>query len=135
MPTMTALAFEPVTVAFGAYTAVADMTLYVASREFLSVVGPTSCGKSTLLNLAAGLMAKQATPDQAVGALAAGMCSIGQEVCTSAFTRNRDAFMHDGAVAIEIAETVRRMLSSFDPAIAAAPIDLTATFTNLFVQA
>ena len=33
----------------------------------------------------------------------------------------------------EMAETVRRMLASFDPAIAAAPIDLAATFTNRFV--
>jgi len=78
---------------------------------------------------------KKATPDQAIAALAAGMCFVGQDVCTGAFTRNRDAFLHDGAVTTEMAETVRRMLSSFDPAIAAAPIDLAATFTNRFVQA
>ncbi len=52
-----ALTLQNVTVAFGAYTAVADTTLHVADGEFLSVVGPTGCGKSTLLNLAAGLLA------------------------------------------------------------------------------
>jgi len=56
MPSMTALALEEVTVTFGAYIAIADTTLRVASGEFLSVVGPTGCGKSILLNLAAGLL-------------------------------------------------------------------------------
>ncbi len=78
---------------------------------------------------------KTATPDQAVGALAAGMCAVGQEVCTRAFTTNRDAFLHDGRVTTEMAETVRRMLASFDPAIAAANIDLGATFTDRYLGA
>lgn len=90
------------------------------------------CVQATLEALA---FLKRSTPDQAVGALAAGMCSVGTEVCTSAFLRNRDAFQHDGAVTFEMAETVLRMLSSFDPTIAAAPIDLTATLTNRFLQA
>ncbi len=88
------------------------------------------CAKAILEGLA---FLKQATPDQAVDALAAGMCAVGPEVCTGAFTRNRDSFLHDGAITPEMAETVRRMLASFDPAIAAAPIDLAATFTNRFV--
>lgn len=78
---------------------------------------------------------KAATPEQAVGALSAGMCAVGADICTGAFTRNRDAFLHDGAVTPEMAATVRRMLASFDPAIAAAPIDLAATYTNRFVVA
>ena len=52
-----ALSLEAVTVAFGAYLAVASTTFHVKQGEFLSVVGPTGCGKSTLLNLAAGLRA------------------------------------------------------------------------------
>lgn len=77
---------------------------------------------------------KTATPDQAIAALQAGMCSVGAGVCTSAFTRNKDAFLHDGQVQPEMAETVRRMLASFDPAIAAAKIDLAATYTGRYIS-
>ncbi len=38
------------------YVALKDFSLSVADGEFLSVVGPTGCGKSTILNLAAGLL-------------------------------------------------------------------------------
>jgi NitT/TauT family transport system substrate-binding protein len=76
---------------------------------------------------------KTAAPDQAIAALQAGMCAVGHDVCTSAFTRNKDAFQHDGRIQPDMAETVKRMLTSFDPAIAAATIDLAATYTNRFV--
>jgi len=42
------------------YTAVRDTTLVVGEGEFVSVVGPTGCGKTTLLNVAAGLLAPSA---------------------------------------------------------------------------
>jgi NitT/TauT family transport system ATP-binding protein len=51
-----------VTIAFrladgATYTAVAGASLDVADGEFVSIVGPTGCGKTTLLNVAAGLIA------------------------------------------------------------------------------
>ncbi len=58
-----ALALENITCTFVSredravrYTAVKDTTLSVAPGEFVSVVGPTGCGKTTLLNVAAGLL-------------------------------------------------------------------------------
>jgi NitT/TauT family transport system ATP-binding protein len=39
------------------YTAVEGASLEVADGEFVSIVGPTGCGKTTLLNVAAGLIA------------------------------------------------------------------------------
>ncbi|MBC7480848.1 MAG: ABC transporter ATP-binding protein [Rhizobacter sp.] len=39
------------------YTAVGDVNLRVGVGEFVSVVGPAGCDKSTLLNVAAGLLA------------------------------------------------------------------------------
>ena len=38
------------------YTAIRDTSLRVAPGEFVSVVGPTGCGKSTLVNVAVGLL-------------------------------------------------------------------------------
>jgi NitT/TauT family transport system ATP-binding protein len=39
------------------YTAVSSVSIEVYEGEFVSVVGPTGCGKSTILNVAAGLLA------------------------------------------------------------------------------
>jgi NitT/TauT family transport system ATP-binding protein len=38
-----------------AHTAVQDITLQIAAGEFVAVVGPTGCGKSTTLSLVSGL--------------------------------------------------------------------------------
>lgn len=78
---------------------------------------------------------RTATPEQAMAALAPGMCAVGADVCARAFVTNQGAFGHDGRVTMAMAETVRRMLGSFDPAIAGASIDLAATFTDKYLPA
>lgn len=50
------VAIDTVTMAFGAFVAVQDVNLTVGDGEFLSIVGPTGCGKSTILNAIAGLL-------------------------------------------------------------------------------
>jgi sulfonate transport system ATP-binding protein len=55
-----AVALADVTIAFrladgGSYRAVESASLEVADGEFVAIVGPTGCGKTTLLNVAAGL--------------------------------------------------------------------------------
>jgi sulfonate transport system ATP-binding protein len=53
-----AIELASVTVSFpSAYTAVQDVNLAVDRGRFVSVVGPTGCGKSTVLNCVAGLRA------------------------------------------------------------------------------
>ncbi|OHV81959.1 ABC transporter ATP-binding protein [Ensifer sp. LCM 4579] len=50
------VSIDSVTMSFGAYVAVKDVNLSVADGEFLAIVGPTGCGKSTILNAIAGLL-------------------------------------------------------------------------------
>jgi len=38
------------------YTAIENVDLDLETGEFVSIVGPTGCGKSTILNVAAGLI-------------------------------------------------------------------------------
>jgi len=44
------------TPAGAAMTALEDVSVSIAENEFFTVVGPTGCGKTTLLNIAAGLI-------------------------------------------------------------------------------
>ena len=57
------------------YTAVRDTTLLVGEGEFVSVVGPTGCGKTTLLNVAAGLLQPSAGAVTVRGTRLAGINS------------------------------------------------------------
>ncbi|MBB3660904.1 NitT/TauT family transport system ATP-binding protein [Rhizobium sp. BK650] len=50
------VSIENVTMAFGSFVAVQDVNLNVADGEFVAIVGPTGCGKSTILNAIAGLL-------------------------------------------------------------------------------
>jgi len=47
---------DAVTMSFGDFVAVENVDLTVADGEFLTIVGPTGCGKSTILNAIAGLL-------------------------------------------------------------------------------
>ena len=78
-----ALALERITCTFAArrakgaaaghYTAVRDASLAISTGEFVSVVGPTGCGKTTLLNVAAGLLSPSAGSVQVRGVPLAGI--------------------------------------------------------------
>ncbi|MEM1346775.1 MAG: ABC transporter ATP-binding protein [Pseudomonadota bacterium] len=51
---------EGVAKRFGAFTAVEDLSLDIASGEFLAIMGPSGCGKTTTLRMLAGLEAPSA---------------------------------------------------------------------------
>ena len=72
---MSAIVWEGVEVSYasGAYCAVRGLNLAVAPGEFLCVVGPTGCGKSTILNVAAGLLAPTAGIVRVQGAPLVGL--------------------------------------------------------------
>src|SRR5262249_61812532 len=73
-----AVALAGVTIAFrladeAIYTAVERASLDVAAGEFVAIVGPTGCGKTTLLNAAAGLIAPASGRVDILGAPLAGL--------------------------------------------------------------
>jgi multiple sugar transport system ATP-binding protein len=52
---MASVLFDRVSKQFGDVTAVDDLSLDIADREFLVLLGPSGCGKSTALRMIAGL--------------------------------------------------------------------------------
>jgi len=73
-----AVALSDVSIAFrladgGTYEAVTGASLNVADGEFVSIVGPTGCGKTTLLNAAAGLFPPSKGTVQIFGASLSGL--------------------------------------------------------------
>jgi multiple sugar transport system ATP-binding protein len=52
---MASVTYENVTKRFGDVTAVGNLSLDIADKEFLVLVGPSGCGKTTALRLLAGL--------------------------------------------------------------------------------
>lgn len=55
------------------FTAIRNVSLSVADGEFVSVVGPTGCGKSTILNIVAGLSRPTSGKLEIFGAPLAGL--------------------------------------------------------------
>jgi sulfonate transport system ATP-binding protein len=51
------LVVESVGVRYPGFTAIQDVSFEVPAGQFVAIVGPTGCGKSSLLNLVAGLQA------------------------------------------------------------------------------
>src|SRR5262245_19348122 len=73
-----AVSLRDVTIAFrladgATYTAVEGASLEVADGEFVSIVGPTGCGKTTLLNATAGLITPTVGRVTSFGAPLAGL--------------------------------------------------------------
>ncbi len=54
IPPHKSLVLDRITKRYGSVLAVSNVSLLVDDREFLAVVGPTGCGKTTLLRLIAG---------------------------------------------------------------------------------
>jgi multiple sugar transport system ATP-binding protein len=52
---MASVTYENVTKRFGDVTAVGNLSITIADKEFLVLVGPSGCGKTTALRLLAGL--------------------------------------------------------------------------------
>ena len=53
---MAEVILDSVGLRFGSYSALRDLSFEVQRGEFLAIVGPTGCGKSSVLNLVGGLL-------------------------------------------------------------------------------
>jgi NitT/TauT family transport system ATP-binding protein len=50
------VSFDSIGLRFGSYAALSSLSFDVPQGEFVAIVGPTGCGKSSVLNLVAGLL-------------------------------------------------------------------------------
>ena len=64
---MIEIQLKSVGLAFGAYAAIRDISFQVPRGQFVALVGPTGCGKSSVLNLVAGLLRPSAGAVWVVG--------------------------------------------------------------------
>jgi NitT/TauT family transport system ATP-binding protein len=55
------------------FVALEDFSLSIAAEEFISIVGPSSCGKSTFLDIVSGLSKPKAGTIHIDGKLASGL--------------------------------------------------------------
>jgi len=79
---MASVTYDGVTKRFGDVTAVNDLDIQVADKEFLVLVGPSGCGKSTALRCLAGLED-----------ISEGQILIGDQVVNDVAPKDRDIAM------------------------------------------
>jgi len=76
----------------------------------------------------------KAKPEEVAQAIPSEYAMADADVFVKAYSNMRRCLSRDGLMTDEAARTVRDVLGAFDPAIAAAKIDLGATYDNSFVQ-
>jgi NitT/TauT family transport system ATP-binding protein len=111
-PSRAAVALSDVTIAFrladgGSYEAVQRASLTVADGEFVAIVGPTGCGKTTLLNAAAGLFPPSAGRVDIFGSVLAGLNRQSGYLFQSEALFPWKTALENVAIGLEIAGTPR----------------------------
>jgi multiple sugar transport system ATP-binding protein len=79
---MASVTFEHVWKKFGDFTALNDLNISIADKEFLVLVGPSGCGKTTALRCLAGLEE-----------ISSGAIKIGEQVVNDVAPKDRDIAM------------------------------------------
>ena len=79
---MTQVTLEHITKSFGSVHVIKDVSIEIADREFVALVGPSGSGKSTILRMIAGL------EDPTVG-----LIRIGERVVNDLMPKDRDIAM------------------------------------------
>jgi NitT/TauT family transport system substrate-binding protein len=104
-----------------------------ATREFVTKNPKTVQAIANAMVEAEKWMAS-ATPEQVTQAVPSQYAIADKAVFAKAYTNMRQCLSPDGLMAADAPKTVRAVLAAFDPSVAAANIDLNATYDNSFVQ-
>jgi NitT/TauT family transport system ATP-binding protein len=107
-----AVTLTDVTIAFrlasdDTYTAVSGASLAVADGEFVAIVGPTGCGKTTLLNVAAGLLAPSAGKVDIAGSALRGLNRAAGYLFQAEALFPWKTAVENAAIGLEVAGTPR----------------------------
>jgi NitT/TauT family transport system ATP-binding protein len=82
---MVEVALDSIGLRFGNYGALADLSFEVPKGQFVGLVGPTGCGKSSVLNLVAGLLKPSS------GSVRSGGCTLDSLNRQAAYMSQHDA--------------------------------------------
>jgi NitT/TauT family transport system substrate-binding protein len=104
-----------------------------ATREFVTK-NPRTVQAIANAMVAAEKWMATATPQQVADAVPAQYAVADKAVFVKAYTNMHQCLSQDGLMAADAPKTVRSVLAAFDPAVAAANIDLSATYDNSYVQ-
>lgn len=104
-----------------------------ATREFVTKNPKTVQAIANAMVAAEKWMAG-ATPEEVARAVPSQYAVADKAVFAKAYTNMRQCLSQDGLMAADAPKTVRAVLAAFDPSVAAANIDLNATYDNSFVQ-
>ena len=84
---MSEIGFTSVGLLYGAHSAIHNLSFEVPRNQFVAIVGPTGCGKSSVLNLAAGLVKPSA------GTVCIGGRTLGSINSKAAYMFQHDALL------------------------------------------
>src|SRR5262245_30853515 len=68
-----AIEIQAVRIQFGSFEAIREISFSVPRGQFTAIVGPTGCGKSSLLNVVAGLLMPSGGRVESLGRAVAGI--------------------------------------------------------------
>jgi NitT/TauT family transport system substrate-binding protein len=104
-----------------------------ATRDFIAKNPKTIQAIANAIVSAEKWMAT-ATPEQVAAAVPAEYALADKDVFAKAYSAMRGCISQDGMMTDEATKTVRDVIAAFDPEVAAATIDLKATYDNRYVE-
>src|SRR5437667_11057070 len=135
--TIPGISLRSIELSFGPYRALSDLNFVVQRGQFVAIVGPTGCGKSSVLNLVAGLLkptsGKVWSSGREVTSVNRDAVFMFQQDALQSLRANRSLYSPDGLMPEDGPPNVLRSLSLVDEKIANSKVSLKQTYDNTFV--